>query len=148
MRVSVWSSDVCSSDLHLLLPLLGLAVLPAAVHGQPEGGDGLPGGREAQLRVAGDVAYDGDGVVSHVGLLPGRGGRLGLLAKQAAAGGLMVGQAHKLVADDLVRKAQRPLQTFEVSAVGGDLPDDVDALCLVVALVGEPPATPPVGGGA
>src|SRR3546814_16661167 len=59
----------------------------------------------------------------------------------------MVGQAHKLVADDLVRKAQRPLQTFEVSAVGGDLPDDVDALCLVVDLVGEPAATPPIGGG-
>ena len=44
------------------LPLVGLAVLPAAVDGQAEGGDGLAARREPQLGVAGDVADQGDAV--------------------------------------------------------------------------------------
>ena len=49
-----------------LLPLLGLAVLPAAIHSEPEARRRLPGRGEAQLGVPCDVADEGDGVpVSH-----------------------------------------------------------------------------------
>src|SRR5205807_3354693 len=42
------------------LPLLGLAVLPAPIHGDPEVGLGLAAGGEPQLGIAGDVAHHGD----------------------------------------------------------------------------------------
>src|SRR5690606_12715763 len=124
----------------LLLPLLGLAVLPAAVHRDGEGAHALPRGGEAQLRVAGDVPADRDrvDVACHDGLLTGVR-RSSLLAEEPAAGRLVVGQADELVADDLVREAQRPLEALEVTAVGGELPDDVVPLGLVVDLVGEAP---------
>ena len=80
-------------------------------------------------------------------LLPGRS-RFGLaVAEQAATGGLAVGQADELVADDLVREAQGPVEVVEVAGLGDDLEDDVVALVLVVDLVGEAALAPPVGGG-
>src|SRR5438105_3978131 len=56
-------------ERRCLLPLLGLAVHPAPVDGQPEAGRGLAAGCEAQLGVAGDVAHHGDRVsVRHLTL--------------------------------------------------------------------------------
>ena len=113
---------------------------------RPKVATAWPRGREAQLGVAGDVADDGDGVVCHgdLVLLPGRGGRLRPASpSEAAAGGLVVGQADELVADDLVREAQDALEGVEVGAVGHDLEDHVEALVLVVDLVGEAAPAPP-----
>ena len=74
-----------------LLPLLGLAVLPAAVDRQPEGGGRLAGRGESQLGVAGDVADERDAVVWHRRPLPAaqspsrRGFGLGDRRSRAAA---------------------------------------------------------------
>src|SRR5687768_9563306 len=80
-------------------------------------------------------------------LLSGLFGRCCRLAEQAAASGLPVGQADELVADDLIRETERPLERLEALAFVGELPHDVVALGLVVDLVGEAAATPPVGSG-
>ena len=76
---------------------------------RPKVAIGLPAGGEAQLGVAGDVADDGDGVVRcHVEVSsPTRRSAGAGSPEQAAAGGLLVGQADQLVADDLVREAER-----------------------------------------
>ena len=60
-----------------LLPLLGLAVLPPAVHREPEAGRGLPGIGESELGVPGDVAHQGHGVAVRHWSAPPRAGRRG-----------------------------------------------------------------------
>src|SRR5690606_15889714 len=49
-------------EAGLLLPLLGLAVLPASADRHPEVGLRLAAAGVAELGVAGEVAGDGDGV--------------------------------------------------------------------------------------
>ena len=58
----------------------------------------------------------------------------------------MVGQADELVADDLVREPEPPLEVVEAGAVAHELEDDVGAVVLVVDLVGEASLAPQVDG--
>src|SRR5262245_60232742 len=62
----------------------------------------------------------------------------------AAARGFVVGQAEELVADDLVREAQVALQLAERARRRHDVEEDVEALFLLVDLVGEAPLPPPL----
>ena len=55
------TGDIEEGDL--LLPFVGLAVLPATIDGDTEVCGGLSRSRETQLRITGDVSDDGDGVV-------------------------------------------------------------------------------------
>src|SRR5690606_8638547 len=89
-----------------------------------------------------DVADDGDGAVCH-GVPSGLPGLGRGLPEQAAAGGLVVGQADELVADDVVREPELVLETREVRATD-ELDDEVVALGLLVDLVGEAALAPAV----
>ena len=100
----------------------------------PKLGHAPAGVGEAELGLAGEVADDGDGVVCHGDGppgLPGRsGGRGRLLAEEAAAGGLVVGQADELVADEVVREPELVLEIGQALAAE-ELDDDVVALGLL-----------------
>src|SRR5690554_1771703 len=78
--------------------------------------------------------------------LAGRG-RCGIPAEQAAAGRLVIGEPEDLVADGFVRETEEAIDLVEVGGLGDDLEHDVEALVLVVDLVGEPAHAPLVGGG-
>ena len=92
-----------------LLPLLVVAVLPAAADRHAEVGDGCAGGRETEsgsrVRLPTMVTFD-DMTASY----------LAACSTRPRTGGLAVGQAHDLVADGLVRESQRPLELVEVAA--------------------------------
>src|SRR4051794_35590491 len=76
------------------------------------------------------------------GLLRSSGGRRGLLAEKAAAGGFAIGQSDQLVADGVVPEAQLALEIVEVARFGQDLEHDVETLRLVIDLVGEAAPAP------
>ena len=65
---------------------------------------------------------------------------------QAATGGLGIGQADELVADDVVRETERALEDRRGHrGLGDEVEDRVVALGLVLDLVGEAALAPPVG---
>src|SRR5713101_4725070 len=56
----------------------------------------------------------------------------------------LVGESDDLVADDLVREAEHPVELGHNRGLCGRLNDDVIALVFVVEFVREPPLAPPV----
>ena len=63
----------------------------------------------------------------------------------AAASRLGVGKTDELVADDVVREAERALELVEGATRGQDLGNDVVAVLLLVDRVGELALAPPIG---
>src|SRR3954471_14133530 len=145
-RSSVLAERVPGGDVEerdLLLPLT--IDLVAAVDGQTKAGNTLAPGGEPQLGIAGEVAYDGDGVFGHSRLLAVRRGRSGRWLRQTAASCLGIGKTDELVADDVVSDAERALELVESASRSEELIHDVVAVLLLLDRVGVLPAAPPIG---